>query len=60
MAGVGDFHAQALAGHRSAAMMERYSHRSGVVDASEIAEAGKIIEGFFKSAGQMASSFEKN
>jgi integrase len=50
MAGIGDFQAQALAGHKSSAMMERYSHRSGVVDAAEIAEAGKIIEGFFKIA----------
>jgi integrase len=47
LAGVGDFQAQALAGHKSAAMMERYSHRGEVV---EIAECGKIIEGFFKSA----------
>jgi integrase len=47
LAGVGDFQAQALAGHKSAAMMERYSHRSEVV---EIAECGKIIEGFFKTA----------
>jgi integrase len=47
MAGVGDFQAQALAGHKSAAMMERYSHRGKVV---EVVECGKIIEGFFKTA----------
>jgi integrase len=47
LAGIGDFQAQALAGHKSAAMMERYSHRGGVV---EVAECGKIIEGFFKTA----------
>jgi integrase len=47
MAGIGDFQAQALAGHKSAAMMERYSHRGKVV---EVAECGKIIEGFFRTA----------
>jgi integrase len=47
LAGVGDFQAQALAGHKSSAMMERYSHRDKVV---EVAECGKIIEGFFKTA----------
>jgi integrase len=47
LAGIGDFQAQALAGHRSAAMMEKYSHRGGVV---EVAECGKIIDGFFKTA----------
>jgi integrase len=47
MAGVGDFQAQALAGHKSAAMMERYSHRGCVV---EVGECGKIIEGFFRTA----------
>ena len=47
LAGIGDFQAQALAGHKSAAMMERYSHRERVV---EVTECGRIIEGFFKSA----------
>jgi integrase len=47
MAGIGDFQAQALAGHKSSAMMERYSHRKGVV---EVSECGKIIDGFFKTA----------
>jgi integrase len=47
LAGIGDFQAQALAGHKSGAMMERYSHRGKVV---EVAECGKIIEGFFKTA----------
>jgi integrase len=47
LAGIGDFQAQALAGHKSAAMMERYSHRGGVV---EVAECGRIIEGFFRTA----------
>jgi integrase len=47
LAGISDFQAQALAGHKSSAMMERYSHRSKVV---EVAECGKIIEGFFRTA----------
>jgi integrase len=47
LAGIGDFQAQALAGHKSAAMMERYSHRGTVI---EVAECGRIIEGFFRSA----------
>jgi integrase len=47
LAGIGDFQAQALAGHKSSAMMERYSHRGEVV---EVSECGKIIEGFFKTA----------
>ena len=47
LAGIGDFQAQALAGHKSAAMMERYSHSGKVI---EIAECGKIIEGFFQTA----------
>jgi integrase len=47
LAGIGDFQAQALAGHKSAAMMERYSHRGGVV---EVAECGRIIGGFFRTA----------
>jgi integrase len=50
LAGVGDFHTQALAGHKNAATMEQYSHRAGVVDTAEITEAGRIIEGFFKTA----------
>jgi integrase len=45
LAGIGDL--QALAGHKSGAMMERYTHREEVV---EIAECRKIIEGFFQTA----------
>jgi integrase len=47
LAGIGDFQAQALAGHKSGAMMERYSHRGKVI---EIAKCGEIIERFFKTA----------
>jgi integrase len=47
LAGINDFQAQALAGHKSPVMMERYSHRGGVI---ELAECRNIIEGFFKTA----------
>jgi integrase len=46
-AGIRDFQAQALAGHKNLAMTERYSHRGKVV---EVGECGKIIEGFFHTA----------
>jgi integrase len=47
LAGINNFQAQALAGHKTSGMMERYSHPGQVI---EIAECGKIIEGFFKTA----------
>jgi integrase len=47
LAGVGAFQAQALARHKKAAVTDRYSHPQEVV---EIAECGKIIEGFFRTA----------
>jgi integrase len=59
LAGIGDFQVQALAGHKSSAMMEHYSHRgsSAMMEhyshrgkVIEVAECGKIIEGFFKTA----------
>jgi integrase len=50
LAGIGDFQAQALAGHKSIAMTERYSHRGMVVTEADVSECGKIIEGFFKTA----------
>jgi integrase len=46
-AGIGDFQTQALAGHKSAVMMERYSHRGKVV---EVSKCGKIIDEFFMNA----------
>lgn len=50
LAGIGDFQAQALAGHKSTAMMERYTHRGMVVTKVDVSECGKIIEGFFRTA----------
>jgi integrase len=50
LAGIGEFQAQALAGHKSAAMTERYSHRQMVMTKVDVSECGKIIEGFFRSA----------
>jgi integrase len=50
LAGIGDFQAQALAGHKSLAMTERYSHRGMVVTNVDVSACGKIIEGFFKTA----------
>jgi integrase len=50
LAGIGDFQAQALAGHKSLAMTEKYSHRGLVITKTDVSECGKIIEGFFKTA----------
>jgi integrase len=50
MAGIGDFQAQALAGHKSLTMTEKYSHRGLVVTKTDVSACGKIIEGFFKTA----------
>ena len=41
-AGLPDLHVQALAGHKSAAMMDRYSHASQVID---FEAARKKLEG---------------
>jgi integrase len=49
-AGVNEFQAQALAGHKRPAMTERYSHRQGAATEREISECGKIIEGFFRTS----------
>jgi integrase len=50
LAGIGDFQAQALAGHKDLAMTEKYSHRKLVVTKTDLSECGKIIEGYFKTA----------
>jgi integrase len=47
LAGINNFQAQALAGHKTSGMMERYSHPGQVI---EISECARIIEGFFKTA----------
>jgi integrase len=50
LAGVEDFQVQALAGHKSAAMMEKYSHRREVMRELNLSDCGKVIEGFFMTA----------
>ena len=50
LAGINDFQTQALTGHKSSAMMERYSHARQVVGTAECGKIGHIIEGFFETA----------
>ncbi len=53
-AGVPDFAVQRLAGHKSAGMMERYSHAENVVDfaAARLALNGAISDSIAKAAGK--------